>query len=153
MSAQKIGWRKTILMSEGNSVLSLIRHDLFQDGGDTLKNIINKYVITPRSKNICLARNTLKFFVDKRLCEPPYSDNHLNVKAPIHNNEAKTFAFLYEVAQPTNDKQTIIKVDMNILQRLITACREGREVNLENFPQLELMAVPSRTGSTVFGNN
>ena len=87
------------------------------------------------------------------MCEPPDSDHHLNVKAPIQKNEARTFAFLYEVAQPTNDKQTIIKVDMNILQRLITACREGRDVNLENFPQLELMAVPPRTGSTVFGNN
>ena len=46
-----------------------------------------------RSKNICLARNTLKFFVDKRLCEPPDSDHYLNVKAPIQKNEAKTFAF------------------------------------------------------------
>ena len=60
MSAQKIGWRKTILMSEGNSVLSLILHGLFQDVGDTLKNIINKDVITPEIQEYLLSAEHLE---------------------------------------------------------------------------------------------
>ena len=105
-----------------------------------------------RCKNICLARNTLlahmKAFVDKRLCEPPYSEHHLHLKAPIHKDKAKTVASLYEVVQPSKGKQNIIKVDRNILQRLVTTYREGREVNLENFLQHELMIVPLYLATT-----
>ena len=90
----------------------------------------------------------MNVFVDKRLCEPPDSDHHLNLKAPIQKNEANTFASLYEDMQPYKGKQTSIQMDRNILQRLITACREGREVNLENTPQHELMAVPLSLATT-----
>ena len=76
------------------------------------------------------------------MCEPPDSDHPLNLKAPIQNNKANIFASLYEVVQPSKGKQNIIKVDGNILQRLITAYRAGREVNLENILQHELMTVP-----------
>ena len=44
MCAQKVEWRKK---TEGNIVLSLKLHDVFQDGGDTLKKITNKDVVTP----------------------------------------------------------------------------------------------------------
>ena len=97
-----------------------------------------------RCKNIWLARNTLleqahmKVFVDKRLCEPPDSDHHLHMKAPIYKDKAKPVASLYEVVQPSKGKQNIIKVDWNILQRLTTTYREGRDVNLENIIQHEL---------------
>ena len=84
----------------------------------------------------------MKVFVDKRLCEPPDSDHHLNLKAPSQNNKAQTFPSLYEVVQPSKGKQNSIKVDRNILQRLITAYWAGREVNLENMLQHELMTVP-----------
>ena len=122
-------------IDEGNIVVSLKLHGVFQDGGDTLNNIINKYVVTPEIEESLpsaehLGQEQMKVFVNKPMCVPPDSDHHLNLKAPIQKNEANTFASLYEDVQPS--KQNIIKMDRNILQRLITACREGREVNLEN---------------------
>ena len=90
----------------------------------------------------------MKVFVDKRLYEPPYSDHHLNLIAPIHKDKANAFASLYEVVQPSKGKQNIIKVDRNILQTLITTYREGREVNLENIPQHEPMIVPLYLATT-----
>ena len=55
---------------------------------------------------------------------------------------AVTFASLYTVVQDVTGKQSTIKMDRNILQRLITAYRAGREVNLDNILQHELMSVP-----------
>ena len=46
-----------------------------------------------------------------------------------------------EVVQPSNGKQKLIKMDRNSLQRVRTAYRAGRKVNLENILQHELMAV------------
>ena len=140
-------------IDEGNIVVSLKLHGVFQDGGDTLKNVINKDVVTPDIQESLLSAEHLgqaqmKVFVDKHLCEPPDSDHHLNLKAPIQKNKAKIFSSLYEVVQPSNSKQNIIKVDRNILQRLITAHRAGREVNLENIIQHELMTVPLSFATT-----
>ena len=82
----------------------------------------------------------MKCFVDKRLCEHPDSDHHMNLKAPIQKNKAKTS--LYEVVQPSKGSQNITKMDRNIIKRLITVYRAGREVNLKNVLQHELMTVP-----------
>ena len=66
-------------------------------------------------------------FVNKRLCEPPNSEQHLALSSAIRKNNPKTFASLYEVAQLSkNNKENIIKVDRQVLQRLITACEAGR---------------------------
>ena len=126
---------------------------MFQDGGDTLKNIINKDVVTPESQESLLSTEhigqaQMKVFVDKRLCEPPDSDHHLNPKAAIQTNKANTFASLYEVVQPSKGKKNIIKVYRNSLQRLITAYRAGREVNLGSIIQHELMTVPLSLATT-----
>ena len=126
---------------------------MFQDGGDTLKNLINTDLVTPDIQESVLSaehlvQTQMKVFVDKRLCEPPDSDHHWNLKAPIQKNKANTFSSLYEVVQSSNSKQNIIKVDRNILQRLITAHRAGREVNLENILQHELMTVPLSFATT-----
>ena len=138
-------------IDEGNIVVSLKLHGVFQDGGDTLKNLINMDLVTPDIQESLLSaehlgQTQMKLFVDKRLCETPGSDHHLNLKAPIQKNKAKTFSSLYEVVQSSNSKQNIIKVDRNILQRLITAHRAGREVNLENI--LQLMTVPLSFATT-----
>ena len=82
-------------IDEGNIVVSLKRHGLFQDGGDTLKNLINKDVVTPEIQESLLSAEhigqaQMKIFVDKRPCESPDSDHHLNLKAPIQKNKAKT---------------------------------------------------------------
>ena len=120
-------------IDEGNIVLSLKLDDVFQDGGDTLKKIINKDVVTPDIQ------------------ESPDSDHHRNLKSLIPKNKANTFTSLFEIVQPSKGKQNIIKVDMNILQSLIKAYRAGCEVNLESTTQHELMAVPlslaTRSGS------
>ncbi len=55
----------------------------------------------------------MEVFEDPRPCEPPDSDRHMNLKAPIQYNDAKTCAFLYEVMQPSKGKQNIIKMDSN----------------------------------------
>ena len=138
---------------EGSIVVSLKQHGVFQDGGDTLKNIITKDVVTPVIQESLLSAEhlgqmQLKVFVEKRLCEPPDSNQHLDLKSPIQKNKAKTFASLYEVVQPSKGKQNTIKVDRNILQRLITAYRAGQEVNLENILQHELMTVPLSLATT-----
>ena len=46
-------------IDEGNIVVSLKLHGIFQDGGDTLKNLINKDVVHLRFMNLCLVQNTM----------------------------------------------------------------------------------------------
>ena len=58
---------------EGNIVVSLKRHVMFQDGGDTLENLINKDVVTPEIQESLLSAEhigqaQMKVFVDKRPC-------------------------------------------------------------------------------------
>jgi len=64
------------------------------------------------------------------------------LKAPFHKNKPKTFAFLNAVVQDIKGEQRLMKMDRNILQRLITAYRAGLEVNLDIILQHELMSVP-----------
>ena len=54
----------------GNIVVSLKLHGVFQDGGDTLKNLIKKDVVTPEiQESLFCAEHTgqaqMKVFVDK----------------------------------------------------------------------------------------
>lgn len=53
-------------------------------------------------------------------------------------NKAMTYDSLHKFVQLPKGKQNAIKVDRSILQRLITAYRAGRKVNLENILQHEL---------------
>ena len=85
-------------IDEGNIVVSLKLHGVFQYGSDTLTNLVNKDVVTPEIQEYLLSAEyigqaQMKVFVDKRLCEPPDSDHHLNLKAPIHKNKAKPCMF------------------------------------------------------------
>ncbi len=84
----------------------------------------------------------MKVFVDKCLCELPDGDQHLDLKSPIRKNKAKTFASLYEGVQLSKNKQNTIKVDRQIIQRLVTAYRAGCKVDLKNILQHELMPIP-----------
>ena len=88
-------------IDEGNIVVSLKWHGMFQDGGDTLKNLINKDVVTPEIQESLLSaehigKAQMKVFVDKRPCEPPDGEHHLNLKAPIQKNKAKTFILTWK---------------------------------------------------------
>ena len=74
------------------------KHGVLHDSGATLKNIINKDMVTPEIQESLLAAESLglsqmRTFVDKRLCQPPDSDKHLDLKAPIQKNIAKTQKF------------------------------------------------------------
>ncbi|KAK2139650.1 hypothetical protein LSH36_1676g00001 [Paralvinella palmiformis] len=64
-------------------------------------------IVSPENTTECaeqLGRAQMRVFVDKRLCEPVDSDQHMDLKSHIQNNKAKTFAFLYEVVQPSKGK-------------------------------------------------
>ena len=76
----------------------------------TLKNIINRDMVTPDIQEFLLAAESLglsqmRAFVDKRLSQPPDSDMHLDLKALIQKNKAKTFASLYKVVKVSKGKQ------------------------------------------------
>ena len=58
-----------------------------------------------------LGHEQMKVFVARRLCEHPGSDQHLNLKSPIHKNSANTFSYLYEVMQPCKGKHDTINID------------------------------------------
>ncbi|KAK2139448.1 hypothetical protein LSH36_1780g00000 [Paralvinella palmiformis] len=59
----------------GSKVVSLKQEGVFQDRGDTLKNIINKKVLTSviQEPLLSVGQAQMKVFMDKRLCEPPDS--------------------------------------------------------------------------------
>ena len=61
----------------------------------------------------------------------------------MKRHNAPTFAKLYTVRKDSkeNDKNVIMKVDRNVLQRLITAYEAGREVDLQSVLKHELMPV------------
>ena len=85
---------------ESTIVASLKQQGLFCDGGDTLKNIINKDVVTSVIQESLLSaehlgQEQMKVFVNKRLCEPSDSEQHLDLKSSMQKNKAKTFASLY----------------------------------------------------------
>ena len=60
----------------------------------------------------------------------------------MSKNKAPTFASLYNITQISKTSDKIIKVDRNVMKRLITAYKAGRDVNLEEVLQHELMPVP-----------
>ena len=98
-----------------NSALNrwtLEKHGVLHDSDATLKNIINKDIVTQEIQESLLAAESLglsqmRTFVDKRLCQTPDSDMHLDLKAPIQKNKAKTFASLYEVVNVSKGKKTL----------------------------------------------
>ena len=78
------------------SPLLLLIRRLFVWNLGLLYNVLSRVVSSAymMGLNLSLAEHIrqaqMKVFVDKRLSEPPDSDNHLNLKAPIHKNKAKT---------------------------------------------------------------
>ena len=132
---------------------SMQQHGVFHNKIETLQNMINKDLATVSIQESllgaeCLGIKQLNEFVEKRMCVAPDNDQHVVLKAPIRKNKALTFATLYVVVQDVKGKQSTIKIDRNILQRLITAYRAGREVNLGNILKHELMSVPLSLATT-----
>ena len=90
----------------------------------------------------------MKVFVARRLCEHPGSDQHLDLKSPIHKNRAKTFSSLYEVMQPCKGKHDTINIDRKHYTEVHSCIQSRREVHLENILQHELMGVPLSLATT-----
>jgi len=67
----------------------------------------------------------------------------VSIHAPLHRNNASTFATLYKVVKDSKvkDQKTILKADRNILQSLLTAYEAGREVDLSAVLTHELLPV------------
>ena len=73
-----------------------------------------------------------------------HAERKLKFRDALPKNKPLTFASLYEVSQKNvhSGKQKTIKADRKILQRLITACEAGRNVDLSMVLKHELMSVP-----------
>ena len=90
-----------------------------------------------------LGQVQLDEFVDQRLLEPPDSTGYISFNAALHRNKAHNFSSLYDVdCKKSKGKETTIKADRNILQRLVTASKAGCEIDLDRILQHELMPVP-----------
>jgi len=67
----------------------------------------------------------------------------------MKRKDAPTFETLYEVVQHTGEeKKTILKVDRNVLQRLVTSYAAGCNVDLSNILKHELMPVSAALAET-----
>ena len=125
----------------------IVRLNIFSVGtevNEVLQNAATKDQATQKvSDSLLNARNLgqkqLESFVSERLIEKTVS-----LRATLSKNKAPTFASLYNVTQKSRDseKSSIVKVDRNVMKRLITAYEAGRDVNLAEVLQHELMPVP-----------
>ncbi|CAB4002170.1 5 -3 exoribonuclease 1 [Paramuricea clavata] len=68
----------------------------------------------------------------------------------MHKNNAITFDSLYQVAEggKKKEKNTMLRADRSVLQRLIVAYGAGREVDLHNVLSHQLMSVPISLAET-----
>jgi len=80
-------------------------------------------------------------FVKERLIISEDGHSTRKLRDPLHKANALTFSSLYE-AKKDRGKDTIMKADRSIHQRLITAYQAGRSVNLHTILNHELMPVP-----------
>lgn len=114
---------------------------------DVLHNIATKDLATIDIQQSLLnaeelGQVQLMTFVKERLIIP--EDGHATKKFrdPLQKSKALTFSSLYETKKDSRGKESIMKADRNILQRLITAYQAGRKVNLHTILKHELMPVP-----------
>jgi hypothetical protein len=112
---------------------SLAKQGVFRNRSGTLQNIINKDLVNTTIQEsllgaASLGQDKVNSFVKDRLCSLPTSAKHVPLKAPLHRNKAFTFTSLYtNVQNAQSNKANIVKVDWNILQRLITPTgQEGK---------------------------
>ena len=135
---------------EEKVVSAFQRFNVFSDGvsSPVLQNIATKDLASESIQHSLLnaeklGQVQLDEFVDQRLLEPPDSTGYISFNAALHRNKAQNFSSLYDVdCKESKGKETTIKADRNILQRLVTASKAGREIDLDRILQHELMPVP-----------
>ncbi|KAL8600360.1 hypothetical protein ACOMHN_013575 [Nucella lapillus] len=113
----------------------------------SLQNIANKDLVTEAIEADLLSaerkgQEQLNSFVQERLVAT--EQRKVRLRDPLPKNKFLTFSSLFEVKR--TDSRTggvkTVKADRNILQRLITAYEAGRDVNLQDVLNHELLAVP-----------
>lgn len=105
-----------------------------------------------------LGQVQLDAFVAQRILEPRDSTAYINFNAVLQRNKPQTFSSLYNMhCKEIKTKETTIKADRGILQRLLTASKAGREIDLNQILRHELMPVPislaNMDGSLNSGSN
>ena len=136
--------------SKGANAEKLVRDEIIRlkifseetEANEILQNAATKDQATEKvSKSLLnaktLGQKQLESFVSERIIEKAVS-----FRATLSKNKAPTFASLYNITQISKTSDKIIKVDRNVMKRLITAYKAGRDVNLEEVLQHELMPVP-----------
>ena len=121
------------------------------DRPDTLLNIATRDVATTEIEKSLLnakqlGQDQLETFVKERMV-----DEKVDFRDPLRKAKAVTFASLYDVRtgrETSKGKMETLKADRNFSQRLITAYRAGRPVDLNNILNHELMKVPVSIADT-----
>ena len=89
-----------------------------------------------------LGQVQLDEFVDQRLLEPPDSTGYISFNAALHRNKAQNFSSLYDVdCKESKGKETTIKADRNILQRLtltLTLKFDGQLLDLNLYDPISI---------------
>ena len=130
----------------------LQRFKVFSSDGpkDTLQNIATKDLASEEIQ--CSLLNASKLgqeevtkFVRDRIVTPLANEEPpVGFYDPIKKQNAPTFESLYEIPKKSNEKEkkTMVKVDRNVLVRLVTAYQSGRQVDLPTILSHELFPVP-----------
>ena len=132
-----------------NKVISMFKRlNVFtKDNSQTeLQNIAARDLATDVIQTSLLHAETLgqtqiNDFVEHRFLATQGESQYTELGSPL-DKKVHSFSSLYYIQKESKGKQKNIKVDRNIQQRLITAYKAGRQVNLGNVLKHELMSVP-----------
>ena len=132
---------------EGRIIEVLQRLNMFGTSSTTLQDTATKDLASSDIESSLLdaeklGREQFELFVKERIIRPIDGKQRIGLTAPLARNKALTFASLYTVSTDVGGKPATIKADRNILQRLVTADRSGRPVNLDKILKHELLPVP-----------
>ena len=135
---------------EGRIIEVLQRLNMFGTSSTALQNIATKDLASSDIESSLLdaeklGREQFELFVKQRIIKPIDGKQRIDLTAPLAINKALTFASLYTVSTDVGGGgggPATIKADRNILQRLLTAYRSGRPVNLDKILEHELLPVP-----------
>ena len=106
----------------------------------TLQNLVTKDLATEVMQEsplraTVLGQQEVKKLVQDRLIVAEQCDRpDISIYEHVRNNNAPTFTTLYQLIKHTNDidQKTVMKADINVLQRLITSYEAGRPVDLSS---------------------
>ena len=113
-----------------------------------LQNIATKDLASEKNQEFLLnarklSQQKLEEFVNDRLLGQPETSAGHSIYDSIKENKTLTFETLYEVVQhKSENKNTVLKADRNVLQRLVTSYAAGRNADITYTVKHELIPVP-----------